>query len=73
MTARPPDGAGVRKKKTVNSFYIDEYAVSNKQFHCFVQEMSYVTETEGYGWSFVFESFASKKTIEDADNKDTGL
>lgn len=37
MAAKPPDGANARRQRTVQSFHIDRFAVSNAQFDCFVQ------------------------------------
>lgn len=42
---------------TVAPFAIDRMAVTNERFARFVEETSFVTEAERYGWSFVFESF----------------
>jgi formylglycine-generating enzyme required for sulfatase activity len=41
-----------RHEKKVNSFFIDKYAVTNRQFSQFVEETGYLTEAEvsGYGW-----------------------
>ena len=73
MPGKPPDGAPIRKKKRVSSFQMDQWAVTNAQFDCFVQETNYVTETEVYGWSFVFEGLASPDTIAEADDKENGM
>lgn len=51
------DGETIRRKVTINSFYMDKYAVTNEQFSQFIKETGYVTEAERYGWSFVFYSF----------------
>lgn len=72
MTSRPPDGGLHRKKKSISPFFIDEYTVSNKQFDCFVKETGYVTETEAYGWSFVFEGSVSPETIAEVDDPTNG-
>ncbi|HJM27751.1 MAG: formylglycine-generating enzyme family protein [Acidimicrobiales bacterium] len=50
----PQDGEGPARKRTVNPFNIDKYAVTNRQFSTFVQETGYITEAEDIGWSFVF-------------------
>lgn len=41
-----------RHKMYVNSFFIDKYPVTNRQFEQFVAETGYLTEAEisGYGW-----------------------
>lgn len=53
----PQDGEGPVRDVTVDSFYIDRYAVTNAQFLKFVKETGYTTDAERYGWSFVFEDF----------------
>jgi formylglycine-generating enzyme required for sulfatase activity len=50
----PNDGEGPVRQVTVDSFWMDRYAVRNRDFMKFVQETQYVTEAERIGWSFVF-------------------
>ncbi len=50
------DGESPLRRKTIDSFYIGETAVTNAQFAAFVTDTGYVTETEKFGWSFVFHS-----------------
>ena len=50
----PNDGEGPVREVTVDSFYIDRYAVTNRQFAEFAAKTGYRTESERYGWSFVF-------------------
>lgn len=50
----PNDGEGPVRQVTVDSFWMDQYAVRNRDFMKFVQETQYVTEAERIGWSFVF-------------------
>lgn len=52
------DGEKVRLRVRVESFYLDKYAVTNAQFHAFVEATGYETEAEKYGWSFVFHLLA---------------
>jgi formylglycine-generating enzyme required for sulfatase activity len=52
--AYPGDGEGPVRRVRVDAFRIDICAVSNAQFANFVDETGYVTETERFGWSFVF-------------------
>ncbi|MCR2820595.1 formylglycine-generating enzyme family protein [Lederbergia panacisoli] len=59
----PADGEGPIRKVTVDSFYIDKYAVTNEQFKQFVDETNYITEAEHFGWSYVFHLFCSKETL----------
>ena len=51
----PADGEGPVRKVRLNSFYIDIYPVRNREFARFVEATNYVTESEQFGWSFVFE------------------
>lgn len=51
----PADGEGPVRNVHVDSFYIDIYPVRNREFARFVEETSYLTESERFGWSFVFE------------------
>lgn len=57
----PADGEGPVRKVKVNSFYIDRCAVTNADFAAFVDETGYETESEQFGWSFVFYSFVSPR------------
>ena len=52
--AYPGDGEGPARRVRLDSFWIDTCAVTNAQFANFVDETGYVTETERFGWSFVF-------------------
>lgn len=58
----PQDGEGPVRTVYVSDFYIDETEVSNEQFAKFVVDTGFETETEGFGWSFVFESALSEET-----------
>ncbi|SFO90309.1 formylglycine-generating enzyme family protein [Salibacterium halotolerans] len=51
------DGEGPVRKVTVSPYYIDAYTVTNREFSRFVEETGYRTESEEFGWSFVFYSF----------------
>jgi sulfatase modifying factor 1 len=52
------DGEGPVREVSVAPFAIDACAVTNAQFAVFVTETGYVTESERFGWSFVFENDA---------------
>ena len=52
--AYPTDGEGPVREVTVEPFWIELEAVSNESFAGFVEETSYVTDAEHFGWSFVF-------------------
>ncbi len=51
----PQDGEGPVREVIVDSFYIDKCPVTNAQFGEFVTATAYETESERFGWSFVFE------------------
>lgn len=55
----PADGEGPIREVKVDSFYIDQTAVTNEQFALFIKETNYITEAETFGWSFVFHLLAS--------------
>lgn len=55
----PGDGEGPVREVTVNSFWIDPFAVTNEQFGIFVTETAYITDAQRFGWSFVFYQFLS--------------
>ena len=48
------DGEGPAHEVTVDPFWMDATAVSNRRFAAFVEATGYVTEAERFGWSFVF-------------------
>jgi len=50
----PEDGEGPIREVSVNPFWIDVAAVTNAQFAAFVESTGYVTESERFGWSYVF-------------------
>jgi formylglycine-generating enzyme len=51
--AYPEDGETPREVE-ISPFMLDACAVSNAEFAAFVAATGHVTETEQYGWSFVF-------------------
>ena len=52
--AYPEDGERPVCAFELSSYWIDESAVTNSEFGRFVDDTSYVTEAERFGWSFVF-------------------
>ncbi len=42
----PEDGEGPAREVNIDPFYIDKYAVTNKEFFRFVDETGYTTEAE---------------------------
>ena len=51
----PFDGESPSRQVQIKSFYIDKYEVSNEDFKVFVDNTGYITDSELYGWSFVFK------------------
>jgi len=50
------DGEGPVREVSLDDFWIDECAVTNRSFAEFVTTTGYVTEAERFGWSFVHAS-----------------
>ncbi len=48
------DGEGPAHDVELSPFFIDETTVTNERFNDFVNASGYRTESERYGWSFVF-------------------
>ena len=57
----PLDGEGPVRKITLDAFYLDAAPVTNAQFREFVRATNYQTESERFGWSFVFQGHISKE------------
>jgi formylglycine-generating enzyme required for sulfatase activity len=53
----PDDGEGPVRQVQVRSVAIDATAVTNTSFSAFVEATGYRTETEAWGWSYVFAKF----------------
>lgn len=51
------DLEGPKRIVNLQSFYLDKYEVSNKDFENFVRKTKYKTEAEQFGDSFVFSAF----------------
>jgi formylglycine-generating enzyme required for sulfatase activity len=51
------DGEGPVRRVRVSPFAVDAWAVSNEDFAEFVDSTGYRTETEAFGWSYVFATF----------------
>ena len=56
----PADGEGPVRRVTVDPFFMDRYAVTNEQFTEFTKATSYKTDSERFGWSFVFHGHIPK-------------
>lgn len=55
------DGEGPVHEVTVSPFWIDATTVTNEQFNAFVNATGYKTESEHFGWSFVFYGLLTPK------------
>lgn len=63
--AFPADGEGPVREVTVDGIWMDSRPVSNEQFREFARATGYKTESERYGWSFVFHSHIAPELVED--------
>lgn len=61
----PADGEGPVREVIVDSLYMDERPVSNEQFRDFVKATGYQTESERFGWSFVFYNHVPTERVDD--------
>ena len=52
----PADGEGPVRETTIDPFWIDAAPVTGNEFQYFVKKSGYVTESERFGWSFVFHA-----------------
>ena len=50
------DGESPKRKVRLDPFLLDQYEVSNLAYAAFVLATGFVTESERFGWSFVFHS-----------------
>jgi len=55
--AHPLDGEGPVREITLDPFAIDETAVTVDRFRRFVEATGHVTDSERFGWSFVFAGY----------------
>jgi formylglycine-generating enzyme required for sulfatase activity len=60
----PGDGEEPARPVVVSPFLMDATEVSNEQFAAFVENASFVSESEGFGWSFVFHLALSKAQLD---------
>lgn len=58
------DGEAPVREVEVSPFAIDQTAVTNEQFAAFIDATGYQTESERFGWSFVFHLHMPKKRRE---------
>jgi formylglycine-generating enzyme len=59
----PGDGETPQRRVQLSPFCVEETEVTNAQFARFVAATGYVTDSERYGWSFVFESWVPELTL----------
>jgi len=57
------DGEGPAHAVRLAPFHIDATCVTNEQFNAFVNATGYKTESERFGWSFVFHGHLSAEQI----------
>jgi len=58
----PGDGEGPPRLVVLSDFELDEAEVTNDQFREFVRATGFATESEAFGWSFVFDMALSPET-----------
>ena len=66
------DGEGPIREVQIDTFYMDQTAVTNTQFAKFIRETKYKTEAEKYGWSFVFHLFLPESLKSSANESPMG-
>lgn len=62
--AFPADGEGPIREVSVDAVYMDARPVSNEQFGEFIRATGYKTESERFGWSFVFHTHVPTKIVD---------
>jgi len=58
----PADGEGPVRSVRIDPFLMDTVPVTNEQFEIFVKDTGYMTESERFGWSFVFQNHLTKES-----------
>lgn len=59
----PSDGEGPVREVEVAPFWVDSTTVTNAQFSEFVKATGYQTDSERFGWSFVFQLLVPAKIL----------
>ena len=57
------DGEGPVRQVKVDSFYLDQTTVTNESFSKFVEDTNYITDSEKFGWAYVFIGQLKKSTV----------
>ena len=60
------DGEGPSRRVSLSNFWLGETEVSNAQWDGFARATGYVSDSERFGWSFVFESHLTPEANEAA-------
>jgi sulfatase modifying factor 1 len=60
----PADGEGPVRAVTIDPFYLDASPVTNQQFAEFIRGTGYKTESERFGWSFVFRKHIAPENMD---------
>ena len=63
----PGDGEGPKRKVELDSFYLDQTTVTNLQFSKFIEETDYITDSERFGWAYVFVGQLKKSIVRKLD------
>ena len=58
----PTDGEGPSRSVWLDEFQISQFSVTNSEFAAFVEATGYETESEIFGWSYVFNGFVDETT-----------
>ena len=66
----PTDGESPSRYVWLDQFSISQFSVTNAEFATFVDATGYKTESEIYGWSYVFNGFVDQDT---ASNQIAGV
>ena len=61
------DGESPARKVKVSPFYLAQSETTNAQFREFVDATAFTSETEGFGFSFVFYQFLSQKQLDEIE------
>ena len=57
------DGEGPIRQVSIDSFYLDQTTVTNEAFSKFVEDTNYITDSEKFGWAYVFIGQLKKSTV----------